>query len=282
MENIMKTDIPFKKYLEIDAVNNSYLGKLAKCPANALIEDEDTEALGFGRALHTFVLEGQSVFAEQFVVLASGLKRNTKIGKEAHTTLQLSNPDKEIIKEDDFDKIKEMDIAIRSHPVAREILEGSVMREVTMTWTDRETGLPCKGRLDIRPPLDKRALVDLKSTIDASPRGFRGSVWKYSYHRQGAFYLDGANASLDDEHKIDTIEVYTEQGQVAFDAFIFIAVEKKAPYRVEVYSLSDGFIEKGRTEYKDLLKLHQECTESGKFPNYTSTEVEELKTGEEL
>lgn len=272
--NELITDIPFKDYLEIDAVNNSYLGKLKHCPASALLEDEDTQALGFGRALHTYVLEGEEVFNKQFAVLPK-LNLRTNKDKAIKAEFQEANAGKELVKLEDMEAIKLMKVAIMQHPVAKGILEQSYKREVTMTSIDPETGLKLKGRLDILPPLEKRALADLKSTADASLKGFRNSVFKYGYHRQGALYLDIANACVPVEK--EDKDSYTEEIDVAFDAFLFIAVEKNAPYRVEVYSLGENIIELGRAEYKDFLKLHLDCVKTGKYPNYTTDEVVEIE-----
>ena len=49
-------NIPFREYLKIEAVSNSYLGRLDECPAKGLIPRKDTDSLGLGRAVHTVVL----------------------------------------------------------------------------------------------------------------------------------------------------------------------------------------------------------------------------------
>ena len=61
-------------------------------------------------------------------------------------------------------------------------------------------------------------VVDLKSTIDASARGFAKSVRTYGYAFQCAWYLE---------------EGLQPNGEKPTE-FIFLAVEKKAPYLTAV------------------------------------------------
>lgn len=275
MKQGLYPNIPFADYVKIEAKNNSYLGKMVSCPAGALVEQEETEALSFGRALHTFVLEGESVFVEEFVV-APKVDRRTKVGKAIWAEFQLNNVGKSLVTQDEKDSLPEIDLAIRSHPIAREMLEGCKAVEQTIVWKDRETGILCKGRIDILPPDDKRTLVDLKSTTDASRRAFEYfSANKYHYARQGAFYLDGINTIY--QKDLDNITAYSDNLNSIYDNFTFIAVEKKPPYKVGVFTLSDDFIEGGRKRYKKLLNLDQKCKAENHYPNYESGIVEVLE-----
>ena len=62
------------------------------------------------------------------------------------------------------------------------------------------------------------------------------SSYKYGYHRQAAFYMDGFNA----------------------DEFWFAVVEKEAPYRTGLYQASEEFINNGRREIGELLDRYRE------------------------
>jgi exodeoxyribonuclease VIII len=70
---------------------------------------------------------------------------------------------------------------------------------------------------------------------------------------QSAFYQDG-------------VEVATGG---FIKGFVFVAVEKKAPYAVAVYQLDMQGVEAGRVEYKRLLLDLADCKASGKFPAYS-------------
>jgi exodeoxyribonuclease VIII len=101
-------------------------------------------------------------------------------------------------------------------------------------------------------------VVDLKTTTDASPKGFAKAVWKFRYHVQDAFYTDGIEAST---------------GCRPTD-FVFIAVEKTAPFGVGVYRLSEGLREEGRELYLDDVKTWQECMSRNEWPAYSDEIIE--------
>jgi hypothetical protein len=60
-------------------------------------------------------------------------------------------------------------------------------------------------------------ICDVKTTQDASPRGFRSAVYKYNYHLQAAFYMD----------------------MLGVDEFKFVTCEVNHPYTVVVHTLDD-------------------------------------------
>ena len=78
--------------------------------------------------------------------------------------------------------------------------------------------------------VNEKTLVDIKTTQDSSFYSFKGSAYKYGYDRQSAFYGDGFKA----------------------ERFIFIVIEKSAPYNIGIYECSAEFIEEGREKYKNL------------------------------
>lgn len=252
------SDIPFKDYLAIDAVSNSYLGRLKDCPAKALMKEDDTTALGFGRALHSIVLEGFDAFHEDFAV-APKFDRRTTVGKAQYADFMAGVGSKGIITADEFSHAKNIRRAVFDHPFAKKVLGRGIV-EQTVIW--ESDGIQCKSRPDALPGGNTRALVDLKTTEDASYEGFMRSVKKYGYARGAAFYLDAVNFGRD-------LGLY--------DTFIFVVVEKKPPYIVGTYQMSGEFIERGREEYKELLALDKECKENNFYPAYRSGELEMLE-----
>ena len=99
---------------------------------------------------------------------------------------------------------------------------------MTLRWRDPETGIECKGRIDYYVPA-RRCAVDVKTTEDARIDAFRRTVGRYGYHRQDAMYRDG-------------LAVVGE----AIEHFVFLAVEKTAPYGIGIFSLDIGSVAKGR------------------------------------
>lgn len=234
-------------------VSKSGLDLIAKAPAyyyakyldpNRLPE-ERTEALINGSAAHSLILEA-STFAHQFIVQPK-FSGTGSVAKRAEW--EERNSDKEIISLKTYNMITRMRDAVMAHPIARELLS-SGEAEKTFKWDDALTGAPCKSRQDWWNSPNK-LIVDLKSTEDASEEAFQKSAFKYRYHVQSALYIDGARASgLDPQ------------------GFVFIAVEKKPPYLVNVFYADEEFIEAGRQAYQRDLELYTHCVRSGVWPGY--------------
>lgn len=253
--------VAFKDYLAIKAVSNSYLGKLDKCPAAALIEKGDTPALILGRAAHKLILEGTDAFLNEYIK-APKVDKRTTAGKAEWAAFQEKNSvfgNVTPLDGEDFDQVFEMYLAVKEHPWASKLLAENVS-EQTVIWEDKGTGLLCKSRPDSVPDEGKMALIDLKTTADASETAFTRSIIKYGYARQAAMYLDGYNAAA---------------GSKA-DAFIFVAVETEPPHRTEVYLLDDDFIAWGREEYKRLLAIEKKCRTEKDYPHYATPNIVQI------
>ena len=241
--------LSYQEYEARPGVRQSNLKHLAKSPAHykqALAEHADTEALAFGRALHVAILEPH-LFGEQFIV-APKIDKRTTAGKAAWADLQSSG--KTVLSENDGAAISGIRASIAAHPAASKILGLCSDRETSIFWSDVETGVACKARLDgVCPALT--AVVDLKSTKDASVFEFQKSLLNYGYHYQSAHTLAGCAAL-----------------KLPFDSFIFIAVEKEPPYAVAVYQIDEDSLLYGALKVQELLRLYKACDASGIWPAY--------------
>lgn len=139
-----------------------------------------------------------------------------------------------------------MATSISASPEAMACLTGG-QAELSIFWTDLETGIDLKCRPDHLNPL---FCGELKTAADASERGFQGAVMRYGYHISAAMYLDGirqARMGIDQRHR-------------------FVVVEKLPPYLCAVYQLSDAAIAVGHAEYRRLLHLLAECRQRNEWP----------------
>jgi hypothetical protein len=235
--------------------NKSALDKIHRSPATYQAwvtgaDEEDNEALAFGRAFHTATLEPK-VFASTYTVEPDfGDCRKTD-NKRTRDMWRAENARKTFLSPKDMATILGMRDAVRAHPIAGELLTGGVA-EVTAKWTDPETGLTCKARVDYLRR-DLQTLVDLKSTQDARPLAFAKSCANYGYHRQAAFYVDGCNEAA---------------GAEVADTFVFVAVEKTAPYLVALLEIDEDGISKGRESIRADLHTFKECIENDTWPGY--------------
>ena len=268
LKNGIYADIPFADYLKIPAISNSYMGRLDKCPAAAKIEREDTPSLVFGRAVHALALEGIEAFQARF-------QRGPDCGKKnkedratwADAIIRAENTGRQLLDNEDYDRVFACAAAVKAHPVAAKLLTGGV-REQTLLWDDYDTGLSCKARPDVLPDEKTSTLIDLKTTSDASAKGFSRSVIKYGYARQAAFYLDGLNWTCGGAVKVS--------GRGKYDHFIFIAIETAPPHMAACYLLDEPFLEYGRAEYQRLLRVEEKCRAKGAYPAYIADELEVL------
>jgi hypothetical protein len=254
-------DISHSVYHSIEAVSNSYLSRLQRCPAAAKIPHEETPAMIFGRAFHCLILEGMEVFNRECAI-APNVDKRTKIGKEVFAEFQQVNEGKTIVSGEDYDTMIDMANAVIKHPFGVKCLaEGR--SEISIFWNDPLTGLYCKCRPDRIPDGDHGVIVDVKTTRDSDKRAFAYTVLRMSYDMQAAIYVDGLNAVCSSK----------------VDAFVFISVEKEPPYRVECYTLSEGDIDVGRFKYRELMKIEQICRQRGEWPNYLIDETGEPMNG---
>ena len=247
-------DMPFAEYLAIDAVNCSLLKKVAQSPAHARWSMENpmepSPALVIGDAVHALVLEPHR-FAEQYAEALDRPKRS-KADKEAWEEWYAANPNVTPLKPDEYAQVFAMSNSVLEHETAAELLNGAGHNELTMVWEDEASGALCKGRADRVTTFEGgTAIVDLKTTVDASPEGFAKSVARFGYDMQAAWYTEGANAI-----------------EKADRRFLFICVEKTAPYGVTVQELDAQDVALGAKLNRILLRRWIECANEGVFTAY--------------
>lgn len=244
-------------YEKIDAVRWSRLRSLRKSALqykhDVDTEREDAAHFRIGRAIHCFVLEPEN-FGAHFVTYRES-KSVGEGAKKNWAAFQALHADKTILNAKEYDAAVGAATALLAHPVASEYVAGGV-REHTLTWTDAETGMLCKARID---QADTH-LVDIKSAREIGHRMFAATVARLGYFCQAAFYLDGARAN-------------------GFDldpSPILIAVESSAPFDVACYRLGGAVIEQGRYEYRKLLERLRECEEEDRWPGIAPDSVIDL------
>lgn len=248
--------VPNADYHAGPGVSKSGLDKVAQSPLHywaAYLDPnrqprEETPAMKVGTAIHAAVLE-PDVFRDGYLP-APRIDKRTKAGKEMYADLQAIAESKNaiLLDADDYAACVAIADQVRLHPAARALFrEGAA--EQSAFWTDAETGVLCKARPDWLMP---GAILDVKSTENASPGGFQRSVANYRYHVQAAWYLDGLAAATGDR----------------LQAFIFCCFEKTPPYACAFYYADADMIELGRREYRKALRVYADCLAADKWPGY--------------
>ena len=141
--------------------------------------------------------------------------------------------------------------AVLAHPGARAILETEGDVEASLFWTDA-TGVECRGRVDkLAATAAGLVNVDLKTTADASLRGFAKSAANFGYHLQAAAYEDGLRHLTGEDCPT-----------------VLIAVEKDAPHLVALYEFPADEIARGLDKWRDALDSLVKYREADYWPGY--------------
>lgn len=233
--------------------SKSALELVRRSPAHFLawlqgLEEEETPAMKFGSAFHCAALE-PTIFAKRYAAEPDFGDCRFKEAKAARDEWRRDNAGKILLSHDDFDSIVSMVKAVRTHPLAGRMIDDGEP-ELTVRWKDEATGLECKSRLDYWVA-KHRMIVDLKSALDGSPQEFPRAAANLGYHRQDAFYRSGMAAI----------------GEPA-DHFVFVVVEKKAPFAVSIYALDSNAVALGHAQNRRSLDVMGECVRENKWPGY--------------
>ncbi len=242
-----------KEYRDRDGISSTELKKIMQSPAHYRHwkdnpSESDTPSLLFGKASHKYVLETYD-FYEEFSV-APICDRRTKEGKETWAKFVSESDGKDVITEEQFDKIEEMRNAAYTTPFVSKLLSGE--KELSFWGVDEETGLTIKCRPDcITEWNGKRILIDYKTAQDVENTKFCRDSIKFGYDLQLAMYRDILKQNTGHDYMV-----------------VIIAQEKTAPYVTNVFQLSENYLESGRELYKEMLKVYKECEETDNWYGY--------------
>ena len=247
---VIETNAEYHGYRE--AISKSRLANMSVCPAYfKWCEDNPTppsEDMVLGSAFHKIVLEPKT-FGDEFVVMPN-FDRRTKEGKLKYAEFVELSEGKTVITQDQLETICGMRDSIMSNPYARKLINGNI--EQSMYFTDDLTKVGCKCRPDVwRKVADRVVITDLKSAKSVMPNDFMRDCVKYHYDLQTAMYRDGASKVLGVPK--DNID------------FVFIAVEKKPPYLLNIMQADTYVIQKGEADFREYIGTYAECKADGVF-----------------
>lgn len=192
METIQIEKMSDDEYFALKAISASQIKQYDKgaywfwksSPFNPDKEPEKaSDALAFGKLCHCMLLEPEAV-DERFMVVDFGKTRTTKKYADAVEAF----PGVEIVTQDEMDRAKKMIEEIGRHPLASRIIAGATA-EMPYTWTDKETGLPCKCKIDaIKRTKNGIVVIDYKTSSDIP--GLLKYAQKSQYAIQAEFYKE--------------------------------------------------------------------------------------------
>ena len=249
----IRRGFPEADYHAIKALSSSRLKSFLRSPAHLRHMDENPaggDALAFGSAFHCSILEPERFYLDY--AIAPECDRRTKAGKEKWDAFLAESAGKKALSHDDALSITGMSKAVLFHPTASDLLARRDETEISILWSQKAgwKTVDAKARIDAIV-LEDKAIIDLKSTQDASPEGFARSIAKFNYHIQAAWYLMAA-----------------ESAGIEVESVVFIAVEKTEPYGVGCYTLDRDAIAEGQARIAASLPKYLACMIQNLWPAY--------------
>ena len=215
---------------------------LDKCPKYFAYKIENpikpTQAMKLGTAFHVLALEGLNKFTENYIQEPDVDKRTT-LGKTTLAKFNNRLNNREPMSTKNYNLIMSMYEQLCEHKHIS-ILKDCTEMEKIYLWKNEDLDILCKGKFDAVCSKNKY-IVDLKTTRDASPSGFKELLMNAKYHMQAAYYLDA----------------------LGYDDYYIIAIEKDKPHCICTYKLSKEMINKGRELYMNALKSYKSIIMSG-------------------
>lgn len=144
--------------------------------------------------------------------------------------------DREMIPASDYETMVRAGESVRSHPLYADITEGEC-------WSELSIIAEVEGQLvRARPDLvarkgDHVTLIDLKTTRDASPLGWRQSVERYGSHYQ-----------------LTLQRLALEAHGLTVDRQLWVCVETAEPYACAMYALDDYSAGRAEADVRHVLR----------------------------
>ena len=181
---------------------------------------------------------------------APNVNKRTNAGKAELALFEMNNAGKIILSPKQIESANIMADRVMQHNGAQRYLSEPGESQMSGLQTFGPKSVLCKFRLDwfMR---DQCVIVDLKTTRDASPKGFQKSIGEFGYHIQAGFY---------------TKFMRTLGHEIAH--WVFICVENTAPYGVAVYRLDDHAVEAGWRVAERFIDVYGQCLKTGVWPAY--------------
>ena len=268
------SDLDIEKYHSVDGVSRSGLMKFDLTPSHYWNEylnperpaKEPTEAMIFGNAFHTFILEphlfGQRYCVEPEHKLLKDLKAEfgESMGKHLfeaqkvnYANFEIMSASKQILTLKQIETLSAMKKSLQQHDQGMALIEGGRI-EHSLFWNEPHTGVLCKTRPDV---WQDGFTADLKTIAAADERSFTKSLVSLGYHLQAAMNREGIFENTGKDIKSHT----------------FVCVEKTFPYPVAIYILDITALEFAHVKFKKLVTEFAECKKSNVWPGYPTKTI---------
>ncbi len=207
---------------------------------------KSTSAMDEGSAVHCRLGEPH-LFARDFASKPKGMSFASKEGK----AWKAANKEKTIISAEFAEDLKTIEQKFLDSSAAKYYeAEGDVEKSFFWDIEGNDRGGKCRPDWISK---DRKTIVDLKTTISAERKSFQRSIINYGYHISAAWYMWG-------------IELVTG---IKPEEFIWIAIEKKAPFGIGIYKADPELLEYGSELCKEALTKINEWDRTNYYPSHT-------------
>ena len=243
-----------REYNEAEGVRRSDLWMMRESPEKYLWakihpDAESSPALVFGAMVHKLMLEHET-FIQEYAI-APAVDRRTKDGKAAWQEFLDAAESRTVITVDDYARAADMVEAVHNHPIADRLINGIGEHEKALFWTDPDTGIKCKARIDALVGRGKDMMVvDYKTAADAKTDVISRKIFQYGYHLQAWMYTEAVRINY---------------GMKERPPFVLVVQEKKPPYSVNVIRVTDEVTAVGGDEFRLYIGMLHQCEETGYY-----------------
>jgi len=255
---MIQENLNIEDYYKYHACHSGMISNYHKTNAETarlkqLEDNKATKPMDFGNLVHTMVLEPKQL-NDRYCVLPDFGKLTFKANRLKKEMWLEDNSDQTAVTQDEWTQAEAMCTKVWAHPVAKDLLSRCKDVEKEIYWTDDNTGVPCKAKLD---GLADDYLVDLKTAAGRSGVGgahkktLNRAAADYCYYISGAFYRLAAE-QLDEGYR----KVYS------------IFVEKDKPYNVAVGEIDLDYLSYGLRICREFLGVYQKAIVTDDWPDY--------------
>lgn len=247
--NSIARNMPFKDYAAREACHKSALShvKTAKHlrAYEAKLKDENesgSDALRFGKIFHEVLFEGADINAFEIYGDQDWIPKKdhpNKISIDDQKRAWKAERELYFLNEQEKENAEGMVEAVKENPLSAKYINAEGDNEISLFWQDQRTGLECKTRID--KVLKSGIIVELKTDADPSPEKFGRKAYNLGYQIGAWFNREGYRVCFGKDP----------------EAFIFIVVEKSAPYSVGVYMMNAHDFDSGEIYGVPKMKRYQ-------------------------
>lgn len=207
---------------------------------------EPTDKMILGSLVHCLILTPHLFESDFFVMPFLNLRTND--GKATKAELLAANPGKTAIDIDMHSQAALMRDSCLKNKQAAELLE-SGHKESSFFWECPFSGLRMRARAD---SASSKALVELKTTSDASPEAFSRHIHNMNYDVSMKHYQEGIRVLMD----------------VSPPGY-FIVLEDKPPFVCQVYKAGETVMELGHAKWIDAVSKLERGLKNNYWPGYS-------------